>query len=365
MLKPNDPVEPLKRAVAQTTRSLAENPDLDVTYGTDPASLRGDKIRLPLPPRDLDPKEVARLRGEADSLALRISHHDPKTDARFQPKGTSARAVFNALEQARIDAIGTCAMKGVADNISAAIEYRCDKKGLGRMEDRQDGPLAEIAALILREHLTGLAPPDSAQDLVEAMRPHIEQQGKDSLQNMVEAMDSQSAFARAARQFLADLNLADDLLDEENEHANDDDGDDDSADPDPNETDNAAQQSEGVSEQDVEFSDDPQPDGDEQSVEIDAADLIDAQEGDDTAHGEKPWRPNQDGPLRPNEPIYQVFSSQDDEVIPATELCDPEELSRLRHYLDQQLTPLQNIVAPPGQSPAAFADGATKPRLGF
>ena len=57
-------------------------------------------------------------------------------------------------------------------------------------------------------------------------------------------------------------------------------------------------------------------------------------------------------PVRPNRPMadlspqfdYKPWTTQFDEVIAATELCDAEELTRLRSYLDQQLVHLQGAV---------------------
>ena len=41
--------------------------------------------------------------------------------------------------------------------------------------------------------------------------------------------------------------------------------------------------------------------------------------------------------------IYRQVE-QFDEIVEAEDLCDPDELNRLRHHLDQQLANLQGII---------------------
>ena len=342
MYKSHDPVDPLKRALTQATRSLAETPELEVTFGTDPPGLKGDTIRLPLPPRDLDLKEVTRLRGEADALALRVSHHNSETNTQYCPTDKTARSVFNAVEQTRIETIGSNSMAGVRQNISAAIEYRCDKKGLARMDDRQDAPLADIVGLLLRERLTGVAPPKSAAALVAQMRDYIEDKAGTTLDLFADQLHDQEAFAKTARKLLVDLDLLADLDDSTEEPAQDDINQESVEDSNSDESEGESQETQGVSDQDRDQGEDSAQDGSDTAVEVDANEMEDT--GQDDGRGDKPWRPDSLAEGGANEPLYRIFSTKDDEIISAAELCDPEELVRLRQYLDQQLLPMQSVV---------------------
>src|SRR5262245_21981984 len=142
-MKPDSPVEPFKRAVANTMRALGAEPELEISFGTEPAQLKGLKARLPLPGRDLPKGDVAQTRGAADAFALRLAFHDEKTHTAYAPPGSAARAIFEASEQARVESIGANAMKGVAKNLDAALDARCTQKGFTRVKDRNDAPLAE------------------------------------------------------------------------------------------------------------------------------------------------------------------------------------------------------------------------------
>ena len=154
------PNEPLKRSIAACLRALAQKPDLEVTYATDRPALTGDKARLPEPPRKIAPEDVAIVRGHADSMALRLACHDAAVHRRFAPQAQAARAVFDAVEQARVEAIGARRMEGVAENLSAMIEDRYHRGGkYEEITDRADAPLEDAVALMVRQRLTGRKPP--------------------------------------------------------------------------------------------------------------------------------------------------------------------------------------------------------------
>jgi cobaltochelatase CobT len=152
--KPGDrkeaPAEPLKRSVAGCMRAIARKSDLEVTYASDRPALMGDKARLPEPPRRLTPQDVAVLRGHSDSIALRLACHDPAVHRRLAPEGQAARAVFDAVEQARVESIGSRRMAGMAGNLSAMLEDRYHRGGkYEEITDRADAPLEDALALLV------------------------------------------------------------------------------------------------------------------------------------------------------------------------------------------------------------------------
>ena len=100
------PTEPFKRALAHAARSLAETPDLEVVFSNEGPALYANRAVLPHPPRDLQPREAARIRGMADQMALWLAHHDKGAHARFKPASPDAANAFEAIEKARVEAIG-------------------------------------------------------------------------------------------------------------------------------------------------------------------------------------------------------------------------------------------------------------------
>ncbi len=338
------PVEPFKRAVTQALRSIAGRDDLNVTFGTEPASLRGTNVRLPLPSREMQSDEVAQCRGSADSIALRVAFHDDAMHQQMLPTGGTARAVFEAAELARVEALGSNAMKGVAANLTAALEDKCEKRGFSHITDRVDAPIEEVVSMLVREKLTGTPPPESARAMVDLWREWVDDRAHDGLEKLAEISHDQEAFARATRDIIADLEMGDELGDTPDQ--SDEDSDDDQEGDAPGEDNlegGEAEQAEGASAEQLEMAEGEGEDGDEQTVEVEADDQSIEGDPDESAEGSQPWRPDGSFSDKANQG-YRVYSAAFDEVVAAEDLCDSEELGRLRQYLDQQLQQMQGVV---------------------
>src|SRR5512147_2085536 len=206
------PSEVFKRSLAQTTRALAgAEEELEVAFGAEGPKLAAGKIVLPHPPRVISEPEAERLRGQADGLALRLAHHDDAQHARLRPQGPEARAVFDAVEDVRVQALGANAMKGVANNLTAALTDTLERQGVARIRDRAAAPLSEAIALIVRERLTGLAPPPNAKALVDSWRSDIERDAGAALDRLSGVADDQRAFAMITRDVITELGLGEEL----------------------------------------------------------------------------------------------------------------------------------------------------------
>jgi cobaltochelatase CobT len=340
-MKPENPSEPFKRAVAIAVRSLAGEPELEVNFSAEPPTLKGLKAKLPLPSRNLPPNEVAVVRGAGDAYALRRAYHEDKLHDQYRPQSADGAAMFEAAEQARVEAIGSLAMKGVADNLAAGLEQRLSARGLAKARVRADVPIADALGLIVREKLTGQAPPDCAKTAVELWREWIESRAGKDLEKLGDKLRDQKAFAKLTRTILKDLNFGDESdLDSESDDTGED-------------ADDSNENQEGDAEEDANA-----------QGETSEADLKDA-EGDETQDADAEMRAEQTEemgdatepedamkPHRPEMPFahsdewgYKVHTAQFDETIEAAELCDAEELARLRAFLDQQLAAMQGVVS--------------------
>jgi len=340
-MKPENPSEPFKRAVAIAVRSLAGEPELEVNFSAEPPSLKGLKAKLPLPSRNLPPGEVAVVRGAGDAYALRRAYHEDKLHDQYRPQSAEGASMFEAAEQARVEAIGSLAMAGVAQNLAAGLEQRCNQRGLAKARVRADVPIAEALGLIVREKLTGAAPPDCARTAVELWRDWIEQRAGKDLDRLGASIRDQKAFAKLTRTILKDLNFGDDSdLDSE-------------ADDSAEDAENSAENQEGESDEDAsaegetseadlqESEGDETQDADAEMRAEQTEEMGDATEPEDAM---KPWRP--EAPFaHQDEWGYKVHTTQFDETIEAAELCDAEELARLRAFLDQQLAAMQGVVS--------------------
>jgi cobaltochelatase CobT len=345
-VKAEPPIEPFKRAVAQATRAMAAEPDLEVSFGTEPPGLKGLRARVPLPRRDLPAQEVAEARGAADAIALKLAFHDEAMHQTYMPMGQSARAIYEAVEQARVESIGSNAMKGVAKNLDAAVNARALQKGLHRTRGRDDAPMADAVAMLVRERLTGREPPESARAATDAWRSFIEDKAGKSLDTLFDSIRDQQAFAKLTRKLLSDLGMGEELGEDPDDSSDDRSDDQESNDSAQEQGDGAeSTDTQGSTTEEAEMTETDAQDGDEQSVDVQSDKAPADSDAEDSTEGMQPWRPNPAANDREIEPSYKVFTTKFDETILAEDLCDSEELSRLRAYLDQQLHALQGVVA--------------------
>lgn len=339
------PAAEFKRVLALATKTIAGEPELQVTFGPDAPALQGEKAKLPQVSNELTRGEVAITRGVADSFAMRLSNHDDGIHSHYRPEGKNARAMYEAVEQARVEAIGARAMPGMARNLAAMIEDRYQKKSITRSTDRKDAPLEEAVALLVRHRLTGELPPQHAKLLVDTWRPWVEDKASGQLDNLLASIHDQAAFSRLTRDLIAALDMADELGEDPDKS---DQSDDEETEPDSgerNESSDAEQEESQQTTEDMEEAEGETDAADMDAKQLDADDTPDDLEGEENPEGEEPWRPQLPFSSLSNEDFYRVFTNQFDEEIAAEDLCDSDELTRLRNYLDKQLSNLQGVVA--------------------
>jgi cobaltochelatase CobT len=344
MTKDSTRTEDFKRATTGAVRALAHSAEVQVAFQPGPAGLAGKRARLPVPSRALPDAEMQKLRGAADSLALRLRHHDDRVHATSLPAERDARTVYDALEQARVEVFGARHMQGVSANLAARLEETCRAEGYDRMTRKDQLPPSSALALLARERMTGEAPPETARAILDMWRHGLGEPADAALDQMAATQGDQAAYAHAARRLLAALSMAE--AEAEAEQQPEEQEDSDESGEQSGAQDNATE-SEGQtqSDQDQMLAASPEEmegqSADDQTGETDQ----DAQaetEGDDQPAGPQPRRDRPD-----DEPgsQYKAFCRQFDEEIDAEDLCDPDELARLRQQLDQQLQHLQGVVS--------------------
>ncbi|CZT36295.1 cobaltochelatase subunit CobT [Rhizobium sp. 9140] len=339
-------VEPFRRALTGCIRSIAGDAEIEVVFANERPGLTGDRMRLPDISRRPTRQELSVTRGIGDSMALRKACHDDRIHATMSPQGADARVIFDAVEQARCEAIGSMRMDGVAENISSMLDEKYARANFGTIERQADAPIEEAVALIVRERLTGRKPPESAGKVLDLWRSFIEEKAGREMENLSGAVNDQQAFARVVRNMLASMDVAEKYTDEE-------------AEPDDQETQTdedqprSQEQDESTSEEDAgsdaapseenESAEEQMDDGEMDGAEISDEEMSDDGDEDSETPGEV---------KRPNSPFddfnekvdYSVFTEEFDETITSEELCDEAELDRLRAFLDKQLSHLQGAV---------------------
>ncbi|WP_428394093.1 cobaltochelatase subunit CobT [Lichenicoccus sp.] len=339
---PTGRAEAFKRATAGALRAIGGKADVQVTFQAGPGTVVGNRVRLPQPARSLSAPEIARLRGAADAAGLRLRHHDNAVHAARNPGTRDAREVYDALEQVRIEVVGARFMDGVAANLTARLTQECEHGGFERMTRKDQLPVSAALGLLARERLSGKPSPACAERVLSQWRDQMGSSARSALDELAQAQDDQRAFTRAARRLLAAYDLAEAELESEQ--------DDESAQPEEDAQDQGDEQAPDTEERGGDEGADQQPGTMSESAQAASAEEDEdpsAEEG--TAQGEdRPGGPqpssSRDEQQTPAVPHYKAYARQFDEEIAAEELCDADELSRLRQQLDQQLLNMQSVV---------------------
>ncbi len=336
------PLDRFKQALTGASRALAREAEVEVAWSADSPSASGKNFRVPLPPRNLPADQAREARGFADSFALKLRHHNTALHSRNAPSEPVARAVYDAVEQARYEALGANNFSGISDNLDAAVELRTASDPIARAQSGDDVPLQSALGLLLREKLTGRPVPARAEAGVEMVRNFIEARAGDDFEALALTLDDQTAFQSLALDMLRHLELTkeegkdggddDEGEDEDGGEEGEEDGEEDSGQNEPQSTEMAGEAS------------DAEAEGDSDSDLTSEEEMSDGDVGEEGEEGMMPVRPNRPWTDLPETFDYKVYTNRFDEIVEAPELCDHEELDRLRAYLDSQLQGLQGIV---------------------
>ena len=341
----DSPADPFRKALAEATKALADNAELEVSYTVEAPGHTGGKVRLPQVSRKMTRQQVLLARGTADAYAMRLKHHDEAIAARYTPRGQMACDLFEAMETARCEAIGIRAMPGIGSNIDAKMISEASQRGYADINSPADAPLPVAAGYLIHHLATGRPLPAGADNVVALWRDFFDSQCGETLERLDEALLDQAEFAKFAREIIDDLGYGDQLGEDPNnpEETQDDDAEDDST----------------IEVPESEGSDDPESEeeteGDASLVEDDEEGTTEAQASDDGSDSDSD---EDSGDFDPDEipppqrlshseadPAYKVYQTRFDEEIKAEEMAEPQELERLRTYLDQQLEPLKGAVS--------------------
>ena len=340
----DNPADPFKKALAEATKVLANDPELSITYSVDPPGSSPDSIRLPQVSRKMTRQEVLLARGTADAMAMRHKYHNLSTFNRYAPQGQMAKDIYDAMETARCEAVGAKDMPGTASNIDAKIENEALRQGFGDIKEASQAPLATAAGYLVRHLATGRELPKDAANVMNLWRSFIEGQTEGNLESLEESLADQASFAKFARQIIKDLGYGDQLGDDPDYE----DDPDDQANAEEDDQPDSSGEDDNNEEQDTDAS--PEQSQDDQqdaaSAQVSLDDMAESEMGEEAEmpDGDSPVEPPASQPISDADPGYVVYQANFDEEIRAEELADPQELERLRAYLDQQLEPLKGAV---------------------
>ena len=342
-----NPADPFKKALAEATKSLANEPELNVSYTIDPPGISNETIRLPQVSRNLTKEEVLLARGTADAYALKIRFHDEQTHKRYMPQGQVAKDLYEAMETVRVEALGAKVMPGTASNIDAKIEAECIKLGYDSVSNPADAPISAAASFLLRRLATDRKLPKAAQNLVDLRADLFGHDTNSTMKDLKENLTNQTEFSKLTRQVIEDLGFGDQLGEDPDQNENDqqEDAEQENQEENQDTEGNENQDDQEDWEQDPDDSGEQDTDPSQAQVSADDIDESDTEEESEMPDGDQTLDPPPTTQYSDADPNYKVYNTNFDEEILAEELAEPAELERLRTYLDQQLDPLKGAVS--------------------
>tara|TARA_B100000700_G_scaffold328349_1_gene445887 strand:- start:2927 stop:4774 length:1848 start_codon:yes stop_codon:yes gene_type:complete len=330
-------IDEFKRALTMAMRSISKEEELTVSFGAETGSVNGLKARLPLPNKSMSTKQLNSLRGEADSIALYIAYHKDDISSKYLPQGQKAKNIFNSLEKIRCEAIGSKKMTGVANNLNQMEKARLKRRELGYAKKEEEDNFIEALSYLVREKLTG-EEIEGTEDTINAWKEWIEDRAKNTIDNLSNEISDQISYAKIIRKLIGELELGDELGEE----------------PDEEDQESEEESESSTNEQDDQNQDNENSDQEPDSSDMDMSDEEDILQSDMIEIGDeedidnqeltKAMRNHAEEDIRKKEIPYKIFTHKFDEEIKALDLCEFDELDRLREYLDQQLQHIQGAV---------------------
>ena len=319
--------ENLKEAISATTRALAQDPELEISFGGMPST--GSKIVLSNPPTRKS--EIASFRGKADALACskRFSSNEI-----FLDTGSSRlNNLIGKLEEVRVEILGSMKYEGVANNLNARFEDKC--KAFVSIEEREDllEPALEswLRQILLEEKLS-----KTQSQVLKPWKTLFNDKGSSFKNELFDSLEDQIKFAETSRKLLHALEVDQTDPNEEQDQETSDSEDSDSE-----------ENSSNPTEEELSLDSD-------MSQEMESSEAIEDMEinevDDDAIVDENQEIISNDSWLeRLVEQTlnfeYKVYSRDYDEESIAEEMCSSEELQRLRKHLDQLMGPSKSTVS--------------------
>ena len=334
-----DTLDTFKRALSSTVKAIAEDREIEVIFGNNSTSSE-EKIILPEINNVFDLDNIASIRGAADNEALIYKYRNNDTYNEFLPNKEKNKKIYESLENTRIQILGSKYMRGVKSNLLSLYEKNCNEKNYSNVTSQSDLEIEHALEIYLKKKIDTNIVPKSASHALSYWSKWLDSKVGTSIDDLLENVDNQEKFAKLANKLISDLKLYD-----TNENK------------DESEDDNKGQQTEELDNPDIDETEsqssmsDDDMENTEEEVQSEESELPVDENNEEMQDLEEDGSENVKPQYKESKSVetilseYMVYSNKYDEIITAQDLCEDEELNRLRKYLDQQLKSFQTIIS--------------------
>lgn len=334
-----DTLDTFKRALSSTVKAIAEDKEIEVIFGNNSTSSE-EKIILPEINNVFDLDNIASIRGAADNEALIYKYRNNDTYSEFLPNKEKNKKIYESLENTRIQILGSKYMRGVKSNLLSLYEKNCNEKNYSNVTSQSDLEIEHALEIYLKKKIDTNIVPKSASHALSYWSKWLDSKVGTSIDDLLENVDNQEKFAKLTNKLISDLKLYD-----TNENK------------DESEDDNKGQQTEELDNPDIDETEsqssmsDDDMENTEEEVQSEESELPVDENNEEMQDLEDDGSENVKPQYKESKSVetilseYMVYSNKYDEIITAQDLCEDEELNRLRKYLDQQLKSFQTIIS--------------------
>ena len=312
--------ERLHEAAVSSIRAISKNKKISSNTGLSQRPPTNDHVALPNVPRSF--KDLNKWRGESDFQAFWHLYHKKNKDFQLT---LPARMIFNELEIARVELLGSSKYLGSARNISEYTNSRSNE-----LEDEKSlNFLSYGANLWLKEFMNFDLSENSKNIISKFIKKYkIDASANTIREDLIKNLDDQANFEKNAIKFLKKLDLVKESVEDEENDFEEAPGSTDDIDN----NEETVQEDSGIEEKiDLkDFDDDLNVDIQDATANIDDTSIED--------EIESLTYPNNDFQT-PYKEDYSIYTSNFDEIIDAKDLVTNEESMRLRNQLDNLIKP--------------------------
>ncbi len=335
-----------QNATAATIKAIAANKfkNREIQFFGNTTRFNSKQITIAKDSNDFDETIVNKTRGESDEISLKLQYHDKTIHSNLKPSSDLAATIFNLAEDTRIEKIGSKKFFGVKKNLQKLIEKKFETNLIAPPGSDDTTSFVNAMHLYLRKKLSDAPIPQNSKKTMSLWEPWLEKRVGKFISDLSKNINDQELFGKNINNLLTALKSELGELDDKN---NDSDDDSDEEGSDEENSDDQNNTSQGDSEEENE-------DGIETGLEENTESSSDENEfsDDDIENNEGEGneeliskQQNNQNHLDNKSNAYKIFTNKYDEIINATDLCDNDELLRLRKTLDKQLENLQGAVA--------------------
>ena len=282
-----------------------------------------------------DKKEFIKIRAETDSEALRRKFSDKTIFEKKMPTNQTCQSLYKLSEKIRYKMLGSKMLKGISSNFQNNYFNKLKNIDASKIKQKDDVNISDAFEIYMLDKFLEIKLEPDALKLLSFWEKELKESFDKHLSYLNKNLENQENYNSKFSEILENMEIFDNEDNEEKKETQEDNNQDNSS---PNE--DSQNNSDNSEEKKEDDSINEGMDGLDDVNEFRLDDQIISDENENQQSESVIQKKN----LGVSDKEYKVFTTEFDEVAKAETLESPEEISKLRKNLDQQLTSFQDLI---------------------